>query len=132
MPSMNKLEIAQELLKNTTNIYLREFIRGYIENMQTIENGQADVDEPLIRFDNCISYIEKVQFDITEWGLWEIPIFYSHCFWNEKTKQFFDLAVWDIGEVIPRYLDSRACEEDAKSIPEAIEKYSGRNKHRGF
>lgn len=124
MPSMNKLQIAHELLKNTTNIYLREFIRSYIENMQTIENGQADVDEPLIRFDNCISYIEKVQFDIMEWGLWEIPIFYSHCFWNEKAKQFFDLAVWDIGEVIPRYLDSRACEEDAKSIPEAIEKYS--------
>lgn len=123
MPSMNKLEIAQELLKNTTYIYLREFIRSYIENMQTIENGQADVDEPLIRFDNCISYIEKVQFDIREWGLWEIPIFYSHCFRNEKTKQFFDLAVWDIGEVIPRYIDSRACEEDAKSIPEAIEKY---------
>ena len=39
---------------------------------------------------------------------------------NKNTNQFFDLAVWDIGTVIPRYIDEDTCEQDAKSIEEAI------------
>ncbi|MFF5400386.1 hypothetical protein ACFY5J_23760 [Peribacillus butanolivorans] len=52
--------------------------------------------------------------------LQEIPIFYCHCFWNEHSKKSFDLAVWNLGEVIPRYLDSEHNEKDAKTIQEVI------------
>lgn len=119
---MNKIEIANELLKNTKNIYLKDFIKTYIKNIHNIEQNKCKRKE-LIRLDNCISYIEKVNFNITDWGLWEIPIFYAHCFYKDKTKQMFDLAVWYIGEVIPRYLDANCNEEDAESIEEAIQKY---------
>lgn len=46
------------------------------------------------------------------------------CFRNEKTNQNFDLAIWDIGEVIPRYLDNNYNEQDSKSILEAIDHYT--------
>ena len=118
---MTKIEIAKELLKNTTNIHLKSFIKDYITDITEKKVFSEDRDD-LIRFDNCISFIEKVAFEIIDWQLFEIPIFYSHCFLNEKKNQAFDLAVWDIGEVIPRYIkDSN--EHDAKSIEEAIEKY---------
>lgn len=120
--NMKKMQIANELLKNSTNIYIQSFIRKYIENIDVIENNKCE-DKALIRLDNCVSYIKEVGFDISNWALVEIPIFYSHCFWNKETRKAFDLAVWDIGEVIPRYLDSEVNEQDAKTIQEAIEKY---------
>ncbi|MGG4263766.1 hypothetical protein [Peribacillus simplex] len=120
---MNKLEIAEELLKNTDGDYLKVYISNYILYMEEFENGwDGDID--LIRFHNCISYIEKENFDIRGWMLLEVPIFYNHCFWNEQTDENFDLVVWELGEVIPRYLDSEINERDAKTIQEAIDKYS--------
>ncbi|MNE80790.1 hypothetical protein D3C80_1773940 [compost metagenome] len=53
----------------------------------------------------------------------EIPIFYSHCFVNQQTKEQFDLVVWDIGEVLPRYIDSKSNEQDARTIQEAVNNY---------
>ncbi|MCU6603821.1 hypothetical protein OCO53_25610 [Peribacillus frigoritolerans] len=119
---MNKLEIANELLKNTRNEYLKVFISNYILMMEELENGY-DGDNDLIRFHNCVSYIEKENFDIKGWMLFEIPIFYCHCFWNTQTKKSFDLKVWDIGNVIPQYLDSEIHERPAKTIQEAINNY---------
>lgn len=128
MPSMNKLEIAHELLKNTTNIYLKKHIENYIANMDGyiaghVSEGDFEILDDGIAFDICITYIEKEQFDIKDWQLFEIPIYYAHVFYNPKTKQMFDLAVFEDGETTPRYI-SKGNEEDAKSIPEAIEKYS--------
>lgn len=119
---MEKMKIASELLTNSTNIYIKKFIDDYIKNIGKIENNKCE-DESLVRFDNCISYIKEKEFDIIGWMLFEIPIFYSHCFWNMSKKKAFDLAVWDIGEVIPRYLDSNSNEQDANTIQDAIEKY---------
>lgn len=120
---MDKKHIASELRNNTTNMNLKKFIDEYISKIKDIESKKCDIDAvELIRFDNCVYYIKSVNFDITGWMLFEIPIFYSHCFYNEKTKQCFDLAVWDIGQVIPRYIDS-GNEQDTKTIQEAIEKY---------
>src|SRR5690606_21786102 len=112
-----------EILKNTTNEYLKGFISNYISNMELFESGYEH-DEKLIRFHNCITYIEQENFDITGWNLHEIPIFYAHIFRNKQTNQYFDLAVWDIGKVVPRYLDDNCCEQDAETIQEAIENYS--------
>lgn len=119
---MEKIQIAHELFNNTSNVYLKKFISEYIENIEEIESNKC-VEKEFIRFDNCITYIKEVDFDIAGWMLFEIPIFYSYCFWNKITKKAFDLAVWDIGEVIPRYLDNCSNEQDANSIQEAIEKY---------
>lgn len=119
---MSKLKIAKELLNNTKNDYLKVFISNYMLNTEEFEYGYEG-DKDLIRFHNCISYIEKEDFDITGWMLYEIPIFYLHCFWNEQTNENFDLAVWDIGEVIPKYLDKEHNEQNAKNIQEAIKKY---------
>lgn len=119
---MVKTKIASELLKNTTNKPLQVFISNYISQLENLESGYNQ-EQDLVRFHNCITYIEKANFDITGWKLFEIPIFYAHCFRNEKNNQNFDLAVWDIGEVIPRYLDDKGCEQNSKSIQEAIKKY---------
>ena len=64
-----------------------------------------------------------MDFNINGWMLNEIPTFYAHCFWNKKTNEAFDLGVWALGEVIPRYLDSQANEQDSKNIEEAIKNF---------
>ena len=81
-------------------------------------------NEEILRFDKCISYIKEVDFDINNWMLFEIPIEYAHCFWNETTKKAFDLDIFMVdGEVIPTYLDNKSNEQEVKTIDEAIEKY---------
>jgi len=124
----NKLQIAKELLKNTTNIYLKKQIDNYIANMNGYIKAYIDekdfvIKDELISLDLCIAYIEREKFDITDWELCEIPIYYAHIFYNPKTEKMFNLAVFEDGEVIPRYIKN-GNEEDAASIQEAIEKYS--------
>lgn len=128
---MGRLEIAKELLNNTKNVNLKFFIEKYINIYDEICNIDTSDKVALrkmkilevVRFHNCISYIEETKFDIDGWELWEIPIFYSHCFHNRKEKKWFDLVVWEVGNVIPRFLDNKCNEVDAISIEEAIEKY---------
>ncbi|MCQ4925024.1 hypothetical protein NE686_18125 [Tissierella carlieri] len=120
---MEKIEIALELFENTRSKGIKDFIKNYILNIETIEESKC-VDEKLIRFDNCLSYIEKVDFDISGWMLFDIPIFYAHCFLNNNTKKAFDLAVYDIGKVIVRYIDSDMNEEDCETIEQSIENYN--------
>lgn len=115
-----KENIVLELLKNTTNISLKQFLIDY--RLAVIKKNPLESDG-MKRLDNCIEYIVSSSFDIKGWKLWEIPVFYSHCFLYHDHSKAFDLAVWDIGEVIPRYLDSSACEQDAHNIVEAIQKY---------
>lgn len=120
---MEKIEIARELLKNTTNKYNKVFIKDYIRILE-IDDIKKCHDEDLLRFDKCISYMKEVGFDINGWMLFEIPIEYAHCFWNETTKEAFDLDIFEVDvEVIPTYLDNRSNEQEAKTIQEAIEKY---------
>lgn len=116
---MDKIGIAEIILENTMNVYMREFISDYINEIRT---HTKDMDAAYARIDSCIDYIMESGFDMHGWGLWEIPIFYRYCFWNKTEKKAFDLAVWDISEVIPRYIKNDN-EEDAVSIEEAIEKY---------
>lgn len=117
----NNEQIASELLKNSGKFY-KEVIENYLDHLQEIEQGHCK-DIELLRLHDCISYIRSVGFEIKGWMLWQIPTFYSHVFRNAKKNEWFDLAVWDIGEVIPRYLCERANEQDAKTIQEAIERY---------
>ena len=113
--------VAKLLLDNTKDDYLKKFISIYISE---ITEGNKVFEEPALnRFHNCIDYIANEKFDIKGWQLFEIPVFYAHCFRNEMTNERFDLSVWDIGKVVPRYLDDNCNEQDAKTIQEAIIKY---------
>ncbi|HCL4480198.1 TPA: hypothetical protein N2D99_002286 [Clostridium botulinum] len=119
---MKNIEIAKELLKNTINKY-NTFIKEYIKILE-IDDIKNCNNEKFIRFDKCITYINKEGFDINGWMLFEIPIEYAHCFWNEKNKKAFDLDIFEVdGVVIPTYLDNKSNEKKAKTIEEAIQKY---------
>ncbi|PGM79960.1 hypothetical protein CN957_15930 [Bacillus cereus] len=128
---MEKIEIAKELLENSLNIYIKAKIEGYISHFEGIEDEdevyfnekQFENDDFLIRFNNCITYIQEVGFDIKGWMLYEIPIYYAYCFYNKNTEQRFDLTVLNIGEVIPTYIDYSE-EKYTKTIEEAIKKYN--------
>lgn len=117
----SKISIARELLKNTKSIGLEEFIQEYIEGVEA--NKEKQFIDCLMRFDTCIKYIEKANFDITGWCLWEIPIEYSYVFFHKEQNKMFDLAVFADGKITPRFLNADAGEEDANSIEEAIEGY---------
>ncbi|CAK7075558.1 hypothetical protein [Tissierella sp.] len=119
---MNKIRITEELLMNSNNFSIKEKLEFYITILKEPDNVLF-YDEEFIRLDNVVDYIKNEKFNILGWALFDIPVFYSHCFYNEYTKEAFDLAVCDIGEVIPRYLDSSYNEQDAKTIEEAIKKY---------
>lgn len=119
--------IANKILKNTNDSQLQDFIKEYISIVERtyIENDDMYEDD-MIRFNKCIEYIIEKNFDVSEWGLWEIPIYYAHCFFNNKEEQvkMFDLDVYELdGNVIPTYLDKDCNEESAATIDEAIEKY---------
>lgn len=116
---LEKIGVAEELALNSTNISIKKFINDYID---CLYEGTPLFEDDYMRFDDCVEYLVESKFDIRGWFLWEIPTFYAHCFLYKDSSKAFDLAVWD-GEVIPRYLDSSACERDAKNIDEAIEKY---------
>ncbi|AIE37083.1 hypothetical protein P9W99_04975 [Bacillus cereus] len=124
---MEKLEIAKELLENSLNVYIKIKIEEYIFRFEGLESGvycnkQNFEDDSMIRFHNCITYIHETGFNIKGWMLYEIPIYYSHCFYNESIGKRFDLMVLNIGEVMPAYLDYSE-EKAAETIEEAIEKY---------
>lgn len=71
--------IASELLKNTKNKYIKQFISKYIS-----KHVLDSID--LVRFHSCITYIHKQGFDINGWELFEIPIPDIYCFFNVKTR----------------------------------------------
>lgn len=120
---MNKIFIAKELLKNTTNIYLKEFITSYIVAVEE-NNINDDCDMSLLKFNKCVEYLLNTQFDITGWSLWEIPIDYAYCFYNKDMEKRFDLNVYSLEDKVePTYLDRLFNENKAPNIYEAIEKY---------
>lgn len=126
---MEKLEIAKELLENSLNTYIKKKIEEYIFHFEELESGvycnkSNREDDSLIRFHNCTTYIHETGFNIKGWMLYEIPIYYSHCFYNESIEKRFDLMVLHIGEVIPGYIDDYSVEKAAETIEEAIKKYS--------
>lgn len=124
---MTKLQIANELLKNTENIYLKNYLENYIANMNGYISGHIsendfEILDGGIALDLIFNYIEKENFNITGWQLIEIPIYFVHIFHNPLTKQAFELHVLEDGQVIPRYI-SNGNEKDATIIQEAIERY---------
>lgn len=120
-----KLEkIAVKLMLNTRNVSLNALLNEYILNTEEIKNNPKNFNSEFQKLHYCIEYISSANFDISDWGLWEIPTNYSYCFFNKKDKKSFDLAVYDKNDITPRYLDDSFSECDANTIEEAIEKYT--------
>ncbi|WP_341963560.1 hypothetical protein NM897_16900 (plasmid) [Planococcus maritimus] len=118
---MRKKEIANELLKNTVEP-LNVLLSNYLLILSELEEGYES-DEQIMRLHYCIKYIEENNFDVEDWGLFEIPHSSVHAFHNKNTDCFFDLTVHDTGEVSPEYLDNEYNMQGAKSIQDAIANY---------
>ena len=116
------IDIAHELLHNTEGIQLRDLIQSYITISDQCKIGQYK-DEEMLRFHNIVCYIQDTEFNIKGWSLIEIPIFFTFCFGHIKNNKFFDLDVYEIGKVIPKYVDEYDNEKEVESIQEAIKKY---------
>lgn len=121
-------EIALELLKHTTNVYLSDFILRYIYKIQTLKPPLDKSDEDnlqLLKFQRCIERIEHETFNFSGWHLHEIPIDGVFCFVKMENDSYlaFDL-VYDkeTDKVIPCYVEASELHE-ADSIQEAINKY---------
>ena len=119
---MNTKEIAHELLKNSTNVHLKAFIETYISHLPSLEQETCN-EMGLVRLHRCITYLHQTNFDVTGWMMFEIPSYESHCFLNEQTDGFFDLAVFEDKHVEPQYLDGNGYLQKAETIEEAINKY---------
>ncbi|ODV47907.1 hypothetical protein [Bacillus subtilis] len=62
---MNKLEIAQELLKRNSHSGLIRLLEKYISNLPSIEQNNYEFDHPdFKRLHEVISYIENTELDI--------------------------------------------------------------------
>lgn len=126
MVNKNLQNIAKELQKNTTNTYLSHFLNEYIRGFVYDYNDQtAKITAfQLLKFHQCLKYIEKEKFDISGWMLWETPHSDVFCFRNSQTNQTFDLIYdcYDNYEISPSYVLNSA-NHLAQSIEEAIELY---------
>lgn len=121
-------EIALELFKHTTNVYLSDFILRYIYKIQTLKPPLDKSDEDnlqLLKFHRCIERIEHEAFNFSCWHLHEIPVDGVFCFIKMENGSCFafDLVYEkEIDKVIPCYVEASELHE-ADSIQEAINKY---------
>ncbi|WP_350303364.1 hypothetical protein [Bacillus pumilus] len=111
---MGQIDIANELLKNTQNKYIKQFISEHISNYSL-----ESID--LVRFHKCITYIQKQGFDIKGWELFEIPMPDIYCFYNAKTRQSFDLTIMNDLQVHSQFIDETGNGQIALSIHQAIQ-----------
>ena len=122
----NILAIAYELRKNTINIDLQHYIAQYIVGYPYDKNFKESIPIAfsLLKFHQCLKYIEKEKFDVSGWGLWKIPNQDVFCFYNKKENKHFDLVYnWFANyEIRPSYIDN-SNNELAESIEEAIRLY---------
>ena len=115
-----EINILEELIQNTTNVYLNSALKEAKRNIE----DKVGVSEDIVKINNCVSYISENNFNINGWELREIPTEYSHCFYNESKNEMFDLCVFKIGEVVPYHLNSSSNEIESKSIEDSIKEYS--------
>lgn len=83
-------KMITELLKNTGNIYLKQFLSGVFEPyfwMLYDHNMYCDLF-------GVLEYIRKDGYDISGFGLWEIPTNYIYSFYKKEagTRINFDIV----------------------------------------
>lgn len=128
MKDKAKYNIAKELRKNTKNIFLQEFIDDYLSGFYPRINDDYTIEQDfqLLKFHLCIAYIEKENFDVSGWCVYEIP--HEDVFWFLKEGKTHEEAQWfhliynwfKNYEIRPSYLDKNAEDIEANSIEEAV------------
>ncbi|MDP2947190.1 MAG: hypothetical protein Q8N88_03670 [Nanoarchaeota archaeon] len=113
-----KLCVTSELLKNSSNKQIVEFIYHYIQNLK---DGELDKEDK--KLNARIEYILSSNFDIAGFGIHAIPIHYSYVFHNKQKNQWFDLVLHKDSLVEPVFINVECNEEDALSIEDAVLRY---------
>lgn len=108
------VECARKLLKNT-NPYLGQILDD------VITNGNSS-DAYLV-----IEKIAKDGYDISDFGLNEVPVPEVYGFANKKKKQYFDVYLECINggdeQITIGYIGDNACYHNAENIKDAIAKF---------
>ena len=112
------IECAKSLMKNTSNIYLMD------ELSELIYNGNAMENYAIYK---VVKKIAEDGFDISAFGLKDIPHPSVYCFGSKDNTQFFDvyLNCFTGGEeeVTVGFVNSCSCTENAPSIFEAVNRF---------
>lgn len=149
------IQCARILLRNTDNDYLQEMLQDIIgtqywnfddmdlfrlSHEYDLESGACAEDlysavlESLPESSECIyllyyalKRICEDGYNISGFGLVEIPIEDTFCFCNSETDQAFDMVAFnsdDLSQLQPGYLDLNSLEQPAPNIKTAIKKFS--------
>ena len=149
------IQCARILLRNTDNDYLQEMLQDIIgtqywnfddmdlfrlSHEYDIESGACAEDlnsavlESLPESSECIyllyyalKRICEDGYNISGFGLVEIPNEDTFCFCNSETDQAFDMVAFnndDLSQLQPGYLDLNSLEQPAPNIKTAIKKFS--------
>lgn len=149
------IQCARILLRNTDNDYLQEMLQDIIgtqywnfDDMDLfrlsyeydLESGACAEDlysavlESLPESSECIyllyyalKRICEDGYNISGFGLVEIPNEDTFCFCNSETDQAFDMVAFnndDLSQLQPGYLDLNSLEQPAPNIKTAIKKFS--------
>lgn len=115
---LNIIDCAKKLLKNTTNIYLKN------ELEELIINGDCMEEDNMYKVIKCIC---ADGYDISNFGLLEIPHVSVYCFGNIDNNKFFDVYLnffnSENKEVSIGFLNDDSNTENADNIQMAIESY---------
>lgn len=85
--------VAEQLRDNTSNIYLAMMLESFLCDPK---------DE--FHLVPVLDYIVKDGYDVSNFGISEIPIENVYCFYSKKDEYMFDICVWDIGLVTAGYV----------------------------
>ena len=149
------IQCARILLRNTDNDYLQEMLQDIIgtqywnfddmdlfrlSHEYDLESGACAEDlysavlESLPESSECIyllyyalKRICEDGYNISGFGLVEIPNEDTFCFCNSETDQAFDMVAFnndDLSQLQPGYLDLNSLEQPAPNIKTAIKKFS--------
>ena len=149
------IQCARILLRNTDNDYLQEMLQDIIgtqywnfddmdlfrlsheydlESGACAEELYSAVLESLPESSECIyllyyalKRICEDGYNISGFGLVEIPNEDTFCFCNSETDQAFDMVAFnndDLSQLQPGYLDLNSLEQPAPNIKTAIKKFS--------
>ena len=149
------IQCARILLRNTDNDYLQEMLQDIIgtqywnfddmdlfrlSHEYDLESGACAEDlysavlESLPESSECIyllyyalKRICEDGYNISGFGLVEIPIEDTFCFCNSETDHAFDMVAFnndDLSQLQPGYLDLNSLEQPAPNIKTAIKKFS--------
>lgn len=122
-------KLKQNAVKNNNRYFMKRELDDFIFDYK-INDGYSDMEEML----TVLERIVEDGFEIGDFELCEIPIETVFCFCNKDETKFFDIDVRTIKdpdledvwywEAYPSYMDDNHQTYEAKTIQEAIDKFT--------